>query len=129
MRKTILMLLSIVVSASAAAEWVQVGVHGGNTSYADPATLRKAGNTATMSDLLDFRTAQSRPYGTPYLSQTTLQEYDCKERRARIIDLRRYSENMGKGENTESETEPGQWEAILPGAASAALWDLACGKQ
>jgi hypothetical protein len=108
MRKTFLILMSLVANASAAAEWVRVGVNGSTTSYADPATVRKAGNTATMSDLLDFTTAQSRPYGTPYLSQVTQQEYDCTDRRARTIDLRRYSENMAKGENTESESEPGQ---------------------
>ncbi len=82
-----------------------------------------------MSVLLDFKSAQSRPYGTPYLSQKTQQEYDCNEGRARTIDLRSYSANMGKGEETYSEAEPGKWEAVAPGTAGAALLELACGKR
>ena len=129
MRRTFLMVLLLAASGSALAEWVQVGGNAISTAYADPATVRKAGNTTAMSVLLDFKTAQSRPYGTPYLSQNAQQEYDCNEGRARTIDLRSYSENMGKGEETDSVSDPGKWEAVAPGTAGAALLELACGKK
>ncbi|MBI3527215.1 MAG: hypothetical protein HY067_04530 [Betaproteobacteria bacterium] len=129
MRRTILMMLLLVVSGGAAAEWVQVGGNESSTSYADPATIRKTGDMVKMWNLLDFKTAQARPYGTPYLSQKTQQEYDCKEGRARIIDLLRYSENMGTGEITSSESDSGKWEPVPPGTVSEALWELACDKR
>jgi len=71
-------------------EWVEVGDERIVTSYADPASIRRAGNLAKMWDLLDFKAVQARPYGTPYRSQKTQQEYDCKEERARTIQLLRY---------------------------------------
>ena len=129
MRRSVLMTLLLFVSGSADAEWAQVGGNQISTFYADPATIRKAGDMAKMWDLIDFKTVQARPYGTPYLSQKTQQEYDCNERRARIIDLLRYSENMGNGEITHSDSDPGKWEPAPPGSASEALWDLACGKR
>jgi hypothetical protein len=44
MRRLILSVLLAVVSSSAAAEWVEVGRADTITAYADPATIRKAGN-------------------------------------------------------------------------------------
>ena len=129
MPKIILMMLLVVVSGSAAAEWAQVGANETSTFYADPAGIRHADSPVKMWDLLDFRAAQSRPYGAPYLSQKTLQEYDCKEQRTRKIDLLRYSENMGGGEVAYTDSDLGKWEPVPAGAASRALWEFACGKR
>ena len=129
MCKTIFLLLLAVVSSGAAAEWVQVGANETITSYADPATIRKEGATVKMRDLCDFKTVQARPYGMPYLSQKMQREYDCTQQRARIIELLHYSENMGQGDITHSDSEPGKWEAVAAGTASKALWEFACGKR
>jgi len=124
-----LMMFLVVVSGSAAAEWAQVGANEISTFYADPAGIRNADNPVKMWDLLDFKAAQSRPYGAPYLSQKTLQEYDCKEQRTRKIDLLRYSENMGEGEVASTDSDPGKWEPVPPGTVSRALWEFVCGKR
>src|ERR1700694_761304 len=107
MCKAILLLLLAFVSHGAAAEWVQVGANETNTSYADPATIGKEGAIVKMWDLRDFKTVQARPYGMPYLSQKMRREYDCTEQRARTIELLHYSENMGQGDITHSDSEPG----------------------
>lgn len=128
MQKSILMTLLLVASNGAYAEWARVSENQNSVSYADAATILKTGDIAKMSDLLDFRTVQSRPYGAPYLSQKTSREHDCKEGRARVIELIRYSENMGGGDGAPSDAEPGEWEKVA-GTANEALWGLACGKR
>ncbi len=129
MRKSILAMLLVATSGSAGAEWAQVGANDASTVYADPATINKAGNVATMWHLLDFKAVQSRPYGLPYWSQKTHQEYDCSQTRERTIEFVHYSENMGKGDVTHANSEPGDWKPVLPGTSSAARLELACGKR
>jgi hypothetical protein len=82
-----------------------------------------------MWDLLDFKAVQARPYGTPYMSQKTRQEYDCKEERARILDVLRYSENMGRGEVARADSDPDEWKSVRPGSMAAVLREFACGNR
>lgn len=129
MRRSILSLLLLVVSAGAAAEWAEVGADQIGTSYADPVTLTKAGDIVKMRDLVDFKAVQSRPYGTPFLSQRRLQEHDCGNRRSRVVELLRYSENMGQGDEAPVDVDPEKWEPVAPGTAGEVLWTFACGKR
>jgi hypothetical protein len=117
------------VSRSATAEWVKVGDEEIVTSYADPATVRMAGNIATMWDMLDFKAAQARPYGVPYMSQKTQQEYDCKEQRARKINLLRYSDSMAGGEEVNADPDPSEWKPVSPGSTNERLLKFACEKR
>ena len=82
-----------------------------------------------MWDLLDFKAAQARPYGTPYMSQKAQQEFDCREERVRMIRLLRYSENMAGGEEADSDADAGEWKRISPGSTNEKLLKLACEKQ
>jgi len=129
MAKAVLMMLLAVVSISAAAEWVQIGGNESATAYADRATIEKASNLVRMWDLLDFKAVQARPYGTPYLSQKTLQEYDCKEARARILDVLRYAENMGSGEVARVDSDSDEWKSVRAGSTVAVLREFACGNR
>jgi predicted RNA-binding protein len=129
MGKAVLIVLLAVVSSSAAAEWVEIGANESATAYADFATIEKAGNMVKMWDLLDFKAVQARPYGTPYMSQKTRQEYDCKEERARILDVLRYSENMGRGEVARADSDPDEWKSVRPGSTAAVLREFACGNR
>jgi hypothetical protein len=124
-----LMMLLAVVSSSAAAEWIEIGAGDAATAYADPATIQKADNLAKMWDLLDFKTVQSRPYGTPYMSQKTRQEYDCRDQRVRILEVLRYAENMGKGEEARVDADPEEWKPVPAGGTAATLREVACGKR
>lgn len=124
-----LTLLLAVVSGTAAAEWAEIGASEIATTYADPAAVQKAGDLAKMWDLLDFKAVQSRPYGTPYMSQKTRQEYDCRDPRVRILDVLRYAENMGKGEEVRIDADPEEWKPVPAGSTAATLREVACGKR
>ena len=126
MGKAVLLVLLAVASSRAAAEWVEVGGNESATAYADPATIERAGSLVKMWDLLDFKVVQARPYGTPYRSQKTRQEFDCKEARSRALDVLRYSENMGGGEEARADADSDEWKSFRPGSTSAVLREFAC---
>jgi hypothetical protein len=127
MRKALAMLLAI-ASSSAVAEWVEVSRDETSSLYADRTTIRRTGDVVKMSTLVDFKAAQARPYGTPYMSEKTEHEYDCKERRVRIIHFLRYSENMGTGEVVPTDSDPEEWKPVATGSVVEKLWEIACRK-
>ena len=127
------LLLALMSSSGMAfADWVKVASNELNTGYADPATIVKKGDTVTMWALLDFKTSQpiaDKP-GSGHRSQKAHFEYDCKDKRAKMLAVIFYSENMGKGNplnagKTVSET----WHPVPPLSGTEKLWNLACGKR
>jgi hypothetical protein len=129
MRKAILMLLLAVVSSSAAGAWVNVGGNEIYTAYADPVTIRKSGTVVKMRNLADFKTVQASDKCKLFMSQKMQSEYDCKEKRTRLLDFTWHSGNMGRGEIVLSGSGPSQWEPVAPLSGNAILWKFACGKR
>lgn len=132
MRVIVLMLL-VLVSSAAAAEWVKFADAGSGDAYydtyVDPATIRKSGNMAKMWMLFDFKTTQVLG-GDRYLSVKSQQEYDCKDERDRTLYFMYQTGNMGNGGVIQSsDGTPGKWTPVPPGSFREALWNYACGKQ
>ena len=128
MHKVILMMMLAVMNNSAMAEWVKVEGNEFVASYADPATISKAGNKVKMLALVDFKTV-IRSGGEPHMSTKTQHEYDCKENQWRMLNFSYYSGNMGKGKVVYSETQPGEWQPVMPGSGTQTRWKIACGKK
>lgn len=126
-----LVLLALMFSTGAAAEWVRVGGNNNVGVYADPASISKKGNIATMTSLLNFTRAQTdRSIGKrPYLSQKDTREYDCINERHRLLRFSLRSQFMFAGELVRSNADDGEWHAVEPGSLGAALWKFACGKK
>lgn len=124
MRKTILMMLLAVLSTNAAAEWVEVGGNEAITTYADPATISKAGDMVRMWSLGDRKTPHDR-----YMSFREQYEYDCKEERVRRLDTFFHSGNMGAGAVVYANSDPLNWRPVGPGTVAGSLWIFACSKR
>ena len=124
-------LICFALSSSAAAEWVRVGGNNNVGVYADPTSISKKGNFATMTSLLNFTTAQTdRSIGKkPYLSQKDTREYDCINERYRLTRFSLRSQFIFAGELVRSNADDGEWHAVEPGSLGAALWKFACGKK
>ncbi len=117
-----------VVSSSAMAEWVKVGVSTdkNTTIYADPSTIRKLGDKVKMWALWDYSTAQEGG-SKPYMSVRIQNEYNCKEETTRQIYATTFSGNMLEGNKID--TQGGRdWEPVAPRTHDEALWKFACGK-
>ncbi len=133
MKKLLLILLLAVVSSSAmAAEWVEIGETDKETTeayattfYADPNTIRKIGNRVKMWSLSDYKIAMEELGITSSKSQD---EYDCKEKKQRVLFISFYSGHMGKGETVVIHNERGDWKPTSPGSANEAILKFACGK-
>ena len=88
MKKLLLTLMLAVVSSSAMAEWVEVG-HANQQGvyinvYADPATIRKSGNTVKMWSVYDYLEAKNNPNLPTFRSIKRQEEYDCKEEKKKM---------------------------------------------
>lgn len=127
MRKAILVMLLAVVSSSAAAEWVEVARSDTSTFYADPATIRRAGNIVKMWDLIDRKTPDNFN-NKPYMSQRSQHEYDCKEEQWRTLYFTFFSGNMAGGNAVYIDSDPGKWAPVPPGSIAEGMWKFACGR-
>lgn len=117
-----------VVSSSAVAGWIEVGGNETTTIYADPATIRMAGNMVKMWHLIDYTEARGIAGLKPYLSAKAQDEYDCKQERTRTLSISLHSGNMGEDEVLGTSTDPGKWRPVSPDTLVETLWEFACGK-
>jgi len=109
-------------------DWVAVGRAHTFTVYANPATVRRSGGKVTLWEIIDYNTAQMND-GEPYMSRKTKNEYDCKQKRFRILALSLHSENLGGGNVIWSDPDPDKWTPVAPGRVGEASWKFACGEK
>lgn len=132
MRKAILMVLLVIVSSNAAAEWVKVGSTATGALYVGSGTTRRVGDTVKMWGLLDFKTAQENVgnfAGKSYLSSKQQIEYECKEGQWRKLCFSWHSGNMGSGEIVLSDAKPDKWGPVTPDSGVETFRNFACGKR
>lgn len=119
MRRIFLMLLLAAASGNAMAEWVFVSGDKATKGYADPETIRKAGNIAKMWTLYNFQNHSSKLH----------EEFDCKEEQTRQLYAVYYKGQMGSGNLwPPPAVDPLDWRPVIPGTIGQDMWKLACGK-
>ncbi len=129
MRKAVLMMLLAVVSSSAAADWLWVGVRESTATYFDFSTISRADNMAKLWKLIDYETSPAQNFAKPYKSHKEQAEFDCEKRKMRHVALIFYSNNMGEGEAVFTENVPGAWTFHPAGSIDNFLLKIACGKE
>ena len=82
---------------------------------------------ARMSGMYDFSRQDFTPDGKGLYSSVVLREYDCAQRRVRLLSAIDFSGHMGAGEAVSTSARLGRWEGIVPGALDEAYWNIACG--
>jgi len=130
MRKVILLMLLAVESSSAMAEWVKVSSSddGNATAYVDSSTILKNGSKVEIWTLLDFRIAKTTG-GKTYLSTRQQNEFDCKERKRRLLTYSLYSGNMGSGNVVYENSNIGNWDVIPPDSLGEDFWIFSCDRK
>ena len=113
------------VSSNAMAGWVAVSDTARFITFADPATISKAGDTVKMWDLLDYRKVREVE-GFRYLSQKSESEYDCKKALTRPLAMFLHVGMMGSGETVFTSNTPDPWQRVEPGSVNEALLKYAC---
>lgn len=127
MSKTKLMMLLVVVCNSAmAAQWQMVTSNKSNTIYIDPASITKKGTLVNAMNLYDFKIVDNTRTFNSLIASI---DYDCKEKRTRMLSVVTYSENMGRGNILTQELEPKDWTPVQPGGLGEVAQKNACENQ
>lgn len=121
-------------SLPASAEWVVVEKDhlspGLQTVYVDPDSIRREGDLVTMWQLIDFRWMQGSARGpTRFMSTETQKQFDCAEKRVRLLAFTEFSRGMGTGISADGYVDKGNWMPIAPDSMNQALWEVGCGKE
>jgi hypothetical protein len=126
-----LIILLLLSSGPAYAEWVKVDTIeiSNATVYAeDPSTIHREGNLVKMWALFDYKTTR-RVHGGPWaLSSKNQYEYECAEKRQRLLANMWFSGQMGSGEIVHRFADAQPWQPVLPEGPEHSLWSAACRK-
>lgn len=118
------------VAGTAAADWTPVGgTPSIFTAYADKASIKRSGDGVQMLGLYDLLMADLSADGQPYGSTVVLREYDCREKRVRLLAYVDYAGHMGQGRvvSPVGAKGPDHWDPVVPGALDETLLAIACG--
>jgi len=129
-RRTLAVLLAVLLPATVQAEWMSLGRNEDFRIYLDQKLIRKNGDFTQLWQLMDFTAAQWTDAQTVVWSIKTLIEYDCATMRARTLAGEAYSEQMGGGlmMGSEQVADP-QWESVEPGSTRDKVRQIACAKK
>ena len=124
-----LLILLMLVSQPAWAEWVELGTAGEGerayTHYWDPATVRKTADGRRIWTITSFEKPQTQSFGT-FLSRKDLIEYDCVGERVRSLAGSAHSGQMGSGEYIFGVDTPSEWSFVSPETVDAARLKATC---
>ena len=128
-----LSLVAMLGVGQAQAEWIDIGgkVQDGLTIYrvyVDPDNIHHNGDVVTLWALFDYMTIQSI-VGGPWLSSKAQKQFDCTDKRIRLLGYMTFTGNMGSGEPVFSSTQESKWERIAPDSIDSELWEVACSKR
>ena len=114
-------------AAPASADWTPVGIANEiYAAYADRDSIRRRDGAVTMHGLYDFRRQDFTPEGRGLYSTAVLREYDCRDRRVRLLSSIDFAGHMGGGAPVSASEAPGRWEDVLEGGIDDAYWRVAC---
>lgn len=99
------------------------------TIYIDPGSVRREGNLVTVWQLVDFKTMQGGRSPTRFLSAKTHKQFDCAEKRFRLLAFTEFTDGMGTGIPDDGYVDKDNWLPVEPESISQALWEVACGKE
>lgn len=127
-----LVTLLFLSTVPACAEWQAVEkdylAPGLQTVYINPESIRREGDLVTMWQLIDFTWMQGNPRGsTRFLSTKTHKQFDCAEKRLRLLAFTEFSGGMGKGILAHGYVDKDNWLPVESESMNQALWEFACG--
>lgn len=126
--KRILLGVLLLTATSAWAEWVRVGGSADHYVYVDLDTIVRSGDKAKLVYLNEHLTVQVDARGR-FLSSTVQSEYDCSEKRRRLLFYTWHSGRMGSGDVIFTDNDLGKWRPVVPDSVGEILWKIACGKK
>jgi hypothetical protein len=128
MKKIIIVLLGLLISGGATAEWTRVGggENGSSDIYIDIDTIRRDGDKLKLWTMHNFKPLKGKTKPTP-LSNKAYWEFNCKEETHRLLAMTIYSGKGGSGSIVDSDHNTNRaWEPIIPDSIGRMLFDASC---
>jgi putative SOS response-associated peptidase YedK len=105
---------------------VEIGVVNSYVTYVEPASIRKAESIVTMEHLWDFTVPQYTQGNKRFRSLKARSEYDCKEKRVRVLASSFYEGKQADGATIQEDANPSGWITIGAKSSWLPLWEHAC---
>jgi len=64
-----------------------------------------------------------------FFSTKTHKQFDCAEKRLRLLAFTEFSQHMGSGISDAGYVDKDHWLPVEPESINQALWEMACGKE
>ncbi len=122
--------LLLLNSAFAFADWVKIngGTDRLSEKFIDEQTIRQTGPMNTMRRVWEIHNMRKGATDR-VLSVKSHMEYDCKDRRFRILEESKFPEYWAQGKSLSTkakDAQPGNWLNITKGSASEAVFNRVC---
>ena len=122
--KAVLLIISLLISGSACAEWTLIHSNRDADFYFDFSTIRKEANFRKIWGMASYKI---RP-PTGEMSFRARKEFDCKEERYRFINLTVFDEPMTKGKILSNSELVNGWNSIAPETVDEVMFKVVCAK-
>ena len=128
--KKLFPLLAILLSATVSADWVKIAdaTDAASEKFIDMKAIRQTGPMNTMRSVWEI-TNLVKPAPNKVLSTKNHVEYDCKDRRVRVVEESNFSEHWARGDNltlTALDPKLGNWSDLSKGSASETIFNRVC---
>ena len=122
------LLLLLLFSTGASAQWQSLGENEVETAYVDSEDIQRGEhNIVRMWGLFDLKSPRNIG-DMRYLSLKIQREYACnpKDKRTRVVKRTAHADHMGNGDLIYSSNTKEKWATIKPDSVEEALWNIAC---
>ena len=128
--KPLVPLLLLFTGATASADWTKISDAAGNSPerFIDMTSIRQTGPMATMRRVWEMSNL-AKGLSDKAASIKSYTEYDCKDRRVRVLEEDHYAELGAQGEKlggAEPDSKLREWSDIGKGSVSEMIFNRVC---
>lgn len=121
------MALVMPIASASAADLQEVRATAHANIYVKRDTLQVSGNRASIWSLWNFNDPKSNSFEESYSSVLIKNEYDCRRRTVRVVQVVEYASPMAQGEALRAYSDPQHGEDQLPpGSVGESIFEIAC---
>jgi hypothetical protein len=119
--------LVLPVANAAATDLLEVRATAHANIYLDRETLQLNGDRASAWSLWNFNNPRNNSFDESYRSVLIKNEYDCKRKTVRVVEVVEYAAPMAQGDALRTHSDPEHQEDELPpGSVGESIFKIAC---
>lgn len=125
MDRYFLMLLMLVSSDAAFADWVEIDRSEIQITYVDPVLIDASGGRIKIVLVSNYKKPR-RYEDKTFLSVKSQSEFDCSGEQFRQLEYSLHTDKMAAGEMLHSDSSKGKWQKVKASTTDGLLWAKVC---